>query len=388
MRPARERVETELGLSLDRSDLATLERSKSARGDEDVAELAEELLVHETWFFRDPAVFDELARVVVPLAAGAHGRPLRLLSAPCATGEEAYSIAIALLELGLPEASFEVVGVDVSRRALEAAEEGRYGKHSLRSERRGWEARFLIGDVDCWSVSAVVRERVRFLRANLVEPGALSFEAPFDVVFCRNMLVYLTEAAREAVERLLGRIVAPGGSLFLGPAESTPAGLFVRTGPRESFRFSRGAEVSTATRLVVPSALRVAQGAPSAAHAARTAPPATSVALARAAPPPSLASLSRARELADRGDLEGARSACVALLSEAGHDGEVYALLGTVESAAGRTDHAFRAFQRALYLDPDHPVALVSVARHWEQRGEDVRARALLARAARGRGRP
>ena len=221
MRPARERVETELGLSLDRSDLATLERSKSARGDEDVAELAEELLVHETWFFRDPAVFDELARVVVPLAAGAHGRPLRLLSAPCATGEEAYSIAIALLELGLPEASFEVVGVDVSRRALEAAEEGRYGKHSLRSERRGWEARFLIGDVDCWSVSAVVRERVRFLRANLVEPGALSSEAPFDVVFCRNMLVYLTEAAREGP--VTPRRDVPGR--LLQESERLPGGL-------------------------------------------------------------------------------------------------------------------------------------------------------------------
>ena len=373
MSRARARVESELGLSLDASEAAALERVLDTRHGEGIVELAGALLVHETWFFRDPGVFEELARIAVTLP-----RPMRLLSAPCASGEEAYSMAIALLDAGVPPSAFEIVGVDVSPRVLEIASAAQYRTRSLRSTHRAWEREHLVSSGDGWTVAPAVRERVRFRCANLVSPDALLDEGPFDVVFCRNMLVYLTSSAREVVGRTLGRLLRAGGALFLGPAEDLRESGFVRQGPAETFRFGRegarttsapdSASRSTETRLVVTPVARRAP-APPPTNAAKSSP------------------LEEARALADRGDLEGAHLACTALLAASGHDAEVYALLGTIERGRGKPEAAFRAFQRALYLDPSHPVALISMALHWQEHGEIERAKALFARAAREGGR-
>jgi chemotaxis protein methyltransferase WspC len=367
-----ERLVRELGLALDDADVAALGRgARAADASADIVELAGDLLVHETWFFRDPVVFTEIERI-----ARESGRRVRVLSAPCSTGEEAYSVAVSLIEAGLSPDEFEVLGVDVSAAALALARQGRYGRSSFRSQRREWESRFLVDDGEQKAVTQEVRRSVRFERANLVEPGALSHEGVFDVVLCRNLLIYLVPDARERVERLLGRLVAPGGTLFLGPAETAPASGFTRARGADTFRFIRSADPAPhrrrrasdqshrAARRPSPETKPVQAPSPVVAHDARR------------------ATLEDARALADRGDLVNALSTCGRIL-EGGHDAEVYALVGTIESARGDKDASFRAFQRALYLDPDHPVALIWTARHWEQRGAVDRAQALYARAAR-----
>jgi chemotaxis protein methyltransferase CheR len=181
--------------------------------------VVQELTVTETYFFRNVEQFRALTEAVLPrMTTSARGRPLRLLSAACASGEEPGSLAILLRESGI-EGS--VHAVDVNPAMLEKAAAGRYSPWSLREtspERRAlWfheAGRELLLD-------ARARSLVTFEERNLVDDDALFWRpAAFDVVLCRNVLMYFTpDAARAVVARLAASLV-PGGFLFLGHAET------------------------------------------------------------------------------------------------------------------------------------------------------------------------
>jgi len=191
--------------------------------------LAAELTVGETFFFRHPEQFDALRFDLLPgmvrgLGENAAGRPLRALSAGCASGEEAYTLAITLHRAGLEaqHVDWHVTAVDLNPAALARAAAARYGEWSLRAtppeQRDLWFRRV---DPGVWTPLPVIRERVRFAQRHLGLPDAL-FWAPgsFDIIFCRNVLMYFEPAAlRQAIRNLTGAL-APGGALFLGHAET------------------------------------------------------------------------------------------------------------------------------------------------------------------------
>ncbi len=360
----RARIERDLGIALDDVDLAALTRAK-ARG---VAweELVEEVLVHETWFFRDPAAFEALRAF-----ARERGGALRVLSAPCSTGEEAYSCAIALREAGLSLEACTILGVDVSDRALARAEAARYAATSFRSTYTGWESDALEpADAEgAREVSPELRDAVRFRKVNLITESALEDEAPFDVVLCRNLIVYLTMDARRRIGRVISRMVAPGGLLFLGHAEELPG--FERSGSASALAFRAASSVLRAPRDALVEAQRA------------YVPPTAIVPAAPLASP-----LEVARALADRGSLDEAIAHAERAVRDAVDlrgGAEAYALLGTIESARGRAEDALRAWQRAVYLDASHEVAAVSLATALRARGETGRADALVEALARAR---
>ncbi len=181
----------------------------------ELTRLVQSLTINETYFFREPAHFAALERLLPQLAA--RSRKVRLLSAGCATGEEAYSLAItAWRVLGGGWGAFEVLGVDVDEAALARAREGLYGPWSFREDALARAAEFLEAEGDRWRVVSELRRLVRFERINLVEAAP---EGPFQVVFCRNVLMYLTPENRRAVVERLGQQLAPGGVFFVGSAE-------------------------------------------------------------------------------------------------------------------------------------------------------------------------
>ncbi|WNZ64720.1 CheR family methyltransferase [Myxococcus sp. MxC21-1] len=173
----------------------------------------EHAVIGETYFFRHPEHLRTLARL-----AQAHPAPcFQVWSAGCASGEEPYSIAMALMAEGLPEGRFRVLATDVSGRALQRAREGVYGPWSLRRIEPEQEKRFLVANGDDYAVIPQVRHAVEFRRHNLaVDPP------PFmglGAIFCRNVLIYFpTELAREVLKRFISAL-APGGLLFVSPAE-------------------------------------------------------------------------------------------------------------------------------------------------------------------------
>jgi chemotaxis protein methyltransferase CheR len=198
------------------------------------ATVIDAVTVQETRLFRHPALLAVLEAAVLPVlraAAEREGqRPLRLVSAGCATGEEAYTLAMLALNPhgGGPRCAeaAEVLGLDLSRPALTAAEAAAYplgapdpardvpARHRALLEERGGVLRPV----------APVRAAVRFARANLLAPPAAA-TAEADLVMCRNVLIYLEREARAAVVAHLIGALRPGGSLVLGPTDAPPPGL-------------------------------------------------------------------------------------------------------------------------------------------------------------------
>lgn len=410
MSPIEELIEARLGLSRNAVGPDVIDRAigrrMAARGLTDRAlyaayagahsaeweALLEELVVLETWFFRIPEAFTELVRF-----AGERRRrpeaPLRIASLPCATGEEPYSIAMALLDAGFPSESFQVDAADISSRALCRAQAGVFGEAAFRGKHPEYQQRFFDPVGTGYQLHAGVRERVRFLRGNLLDPCLLAGVPPYDILFCRNLVIYLSARARERAVAAVDRLLAPRGILFVGHAEADifRAAGFVRTCAPRAFACRRPRRVARA-RAAEPAAAPAACGMPPlfppippAAAPAPTAPP------PETSPPPADPPfhgedrLGEAGRMADSGDLPGALARCREYLDAHPTDPQAHFLAGMIHQSMGDDLTAESHFERTVYLDPTHHDALWQLALGAERRGERPRADRLRARARRVR---
>jgi chemotaxis protein methyltransferase CheR len=230
-----------LGLQFDEGKSAflaeVLQRRRAGRGasdylrfleedasDGEIGALARELTIGETYFFRNHEQFCALGEAVLPelTRGGRRSSDLRILSAGCASGEEAYSIAIVAQETAPdPSSTAMVVAVDVNPAALEKAQRARYSSWALRETPPHASERWFHFENRDATLVETVRKAVRFRRGNLaLDDDDLWRPAAYDVIFCRNVIMYFApEAARAAVARIT-RSLAPGGFLFLGHAET------------------------------------------------------------------------------------------------------------------------------------------------------------------------
>jgi chemotaxis protein methyltransferase WspC len=351
--------------------------------------LIEEIVVSETWFFRDEEVFTLLATHATRTKRPFGTDVLRVLSLPCASGEEPYSVAITLLEAGFTPSRFSVKGVDINGRALEAARRGVYGKNSFRGAQAPGRMAYFEPHEGGFRVVDAARQSVEFVQANVLAPGFSFRDGEFDVVFCRNLLIYLDQGARSRVLDRLCRWLGEGGIVFGGHAEAFDAlsPRFHRLGTAGSFAYGKrdarpDRRERTSHRPLAAS--RAPGGRRRASVPALRAPsPPEPTKASRAAPSPP--TLDAARTLADKGDLAGAKRACTEHLAEAGATAEAYALLGVVQKALGDVDGAIDAFTKAVYLDHTHHEALTYLALLAEQRGDASASENYRRRADRAR---
>lgn len=338
--------------------------------------LAADLAVSETWFFRGGrTLFDRLAGFLVDRAGTrTGGARVRALSVPCSTGEEPYSLAIALHERMLPPDEYVLDAVDQSERVLARAVVGRYGAFAFREG--GSDSRiayFRQTDGDRWELMPHLRAAVRFVPGDLTSPLFLATERPYDLIICRNLFIYLTTEAKARAMMNFERLLALDGRLCVTPAEADrlPPGRFALDGPTEFGIYKRvgtGSGVYRALEATPPPAADT----PAPTKAPASQPPAP--------PPAAPGTLAAARALADAGRLDDARAACDALVRAAPTDADALALLGVVHLAAGRADAAFDALRKALYLNPDHLEAVSNMMALCARRGDTARAAALRRR--------
>ncbi|SMC16677.1 chemotaxis protein methyltransferase CheR [Desulfacinum hydrothermale DSM 13146] len=196
---------------------------------QEVDALLDALTVKVTSFFRDPWVFELLAHRILPGVIAEKGRReerlFRAWSAGCATGEEAYSIAMTVMEQGAGEVL--VLGTDLDAKALEVARRGYYGESSLSNVRLGFLRAYFQAEGDGYRVTERVRRRVTFavddLRGGKRRVPSEAVFAGFDLVSCRNVLIYYEKEAQEAIVSRLHQAIGPGGLLVLGEVERLPA---------------------------------------------------------------------------------------------------------------------------------------------------------------------
>ena len=185
----------------------------------ELAQLIEVLLVHETYFFRELAPLRQLVEGHLAAVVARRGRA-RVWSAACSTGEEPFTMAMLLDELGLLD-RVEILGSDLSAQAIAAATSGRHKKRALRDDPpAALAARYLEPSAAGVAVAPRIRDAVRFRVVNLLDPGAVRARGTFDAVVCRNVLIYFgDDQVARVVDQLAGSL-APDGLLAVGVAES------------------------------------------------------------------------------------------------------------------------------------------------------------------------
>jgi len=184
--------------------------------------LVELVVNHETSFFRHPPSFDVLRRHLLPELREKRGRSrLNLLSAGCSTGQEAYSMAMVAMDHD-PKADYAVWGCDISRPAIDAARAARFGRRAIAGVPDAWRQRFFTtGGTEAmpeYEVTEELRRHVRFSAVNLFAADG-NMALSYDVIFCHNVLIYMSAAAVSQIVTLLATRLVSGGYLLLGPGE-------------------------------------------------------------------------------------------------------------------------------------------------------------------------
>lgn len=205
-----------LGLADFRAYLSYLDENEN-----EIVSMVNAITTNFTVFFREAEHFSFLYEKVLPTMALEDRRRLRFWSAGCATGEEAYSLAMVIRE-GLADIDSRdvlILATDVSTRALSTAREGVYTKEAIDKCPVDYRRKYLLpAEAGTFRVAPEVARLIRFRRLNLFDPWPM--RGPFDVVFCRNVMIYFEKDAKEALVDRFFRILRSGGYLFVGHSES------------------------------------------------------------------------------------------------------------------------------------------------------------------------
>lgn len=388
--------------------------------------LIEAIVVPETWFFRHRDAFTALAQMAQEERASRRGTPretqaLRLLSLPCSTGEEPYSIAMTMFDAGFAASDFTVDALDISERALAVAREGLYGRNSFRGPPGTmlFRDRYFTPEEDNFRIIGALRTQVRWHAGNLFDASLLDRLGTFDFVFFRNVLIYFDRDGQRRAIAALERLMRMGATLFAGPAEggtltsnglaptghvqafsfrvagpvrdvtATPTGTARPTGTLEAFRAAPPVSAVGAVAQQRMSTLAPVHGKPTRTFSPLVSPsaeatkPAVAEFVEATAKADIAAQLAQAGSAADAGDFTRAVSLCRTVLAADRANAQAEYLLGLVEDAQGDTQGALVHYRRALYLDPGHYEALVHCAALLDTRGDATGARRLLDRAER-----
>lgn len=334
-----------------------------------VEKLARHLTVGETYFFRDPAIFAALRQNVLPeLIARRAGemRSLRLWSAGCSSGEEAYSLAICLAEMipSIEDWNISILATDIDPAALARVRQATYRTWSFRGDAVHIRDRHFRESESGWTIAPRIRRLVTCEYLNLAEdayPSLTTNTNAMDVIFCRNVLMYFTpRRARAVIERLRQSLV-DGGWLVVGGAEHSqewfhqfetvqcPGAILYR-------KSSAGVAGAFDVNIEIPET--VSDGSLVEQTESAVAGPAgeetRSVALEPAAP---LSLAEQARDAANRGELQRALEFTTQALCQDRANAALYYLRATVLQEMNKLTEAQSDLRRALYLDPDFAVA-------------------------------
>jgi chemotaxis protein methyltransferase WspC len=304
---------------------------------------------------------------------------LRVLSVPCATGEEPYSIAIALLEAGLTSAQFHIDAVDISRQCLLKAQRAIYDNYSFRGNHLSFQQRYFQSINSGYHLHENIKNNVNFINGNLATYDFLINKQAYDVVFCRNLLIYFDSATKEEAICVLERLLVDGGLLFVAHAEAallmknqfvsvrqSSAVAYQKLSNQQDFMGKNSIIYSNhktnSYNFPISNKMQVSPQKPIAANNLNT------------------HLLDLAKTAADQGRLDEAAQLCNDYLNQNQVNAEAYVLLAQVQQAMGENEQAVQSFRKAIYLQPNHQAALTHLALLKEQQGDAVSASLLWQR--------
>jgi chemotaxis protein methyltransferase WspC len=350
-------------------------------------ELVEKIVVPETYFFRDSKSFTFLIDFIrTEWLSKPQKSKFRLLSIPCSTGEEAYSLAIALMEAGLTTDRFQIDAIDISEQALAKARQGIYGKNSFRGTDFIDKSKYFYQTTAGSEIAASVRSTVNFSKSNILDKSAFD-RSNYDIIFCRNLLIYLNPAACKSVFDLIHQLLNPQGLLFVASAETAkvPKDRFTAIRQASTFAYQKNAAdrlnqniapLERKLKFIIPASSQNMQPIDPVdrrANRATTNIKSTQVTTIDL-------NLAIARKLADEGELDAAIDYCQQYLKTDRANIEAYILLGMLYQGKNHNDLAERHFEKALYLNPSCQEALINLALLKEHKGDVIGAKIIKQR--------
>ena len=323
-----------------------------------------QLTVNETYFFREPETLHWLVETHLPRRLAEQGGPLRLLSAGCSSGEEPYSVAMALQERYGDRAQtlFTITGGDVDQQVLKKAQAGRYAGMAFRALHPSLKARFFTPVGRSFQLDTTLRQWVTFQPLNLLSTSACHMDGPFDVILFRNVSIYFDEATRRTIQHQLKQLLAPNGILLCGVTETLGNDLGVFSLKEEQGVFYFQAELPMSARSVnelVPVAPQ-ATNAPVASEPAPHAEPLPAEPSHQEEPPPFSAppsanhdTLQHAHDALNQNRFDDANALLMPLLADDPWSVDALLLAGLVARWQQQPQRAYDYFKRALYVSPE-----------------------------------
>jgi chemotaxis protein methyltransferase WspC len=394
-----------LGLHVDSVGVSSIERAISHRmshvgmssedsyysllesDEKEFEELVEEVVVPETWFFRNKSPFEALRECVLNMGVSSDsssGRePLRILSMPCATGEEPYSIAMTLRDAGLSGCDFSIDGIDVSKRALTKARRAIYGKHSFREDNLNIQNKFFKKTRSGFQIIPEIQERVSFEKANIITDNICPSNDYYDIIFCRNLLIYFSRETQNLVLEKVRLMLKPGGYLFVGHAETAQVNkkYFMKIDIPKSFAYQKISNKISASKKsehigsvdklkniynqLVEVAKKDVQIANKIKQSKTISSKRSSSMVGNGC------SWGRVEGLIDGGHFDEATSLCESMLAGDPENADGYYYLGLISSLCGSKGGAESLLKKAIYLSPNHQKALGLSVLLAEGRGDD-----------------
>jgi chemotaxis protein methyltransferase WspC len=314
-------------------------------------------------------------------------------------------MAIALLEAGLPISRFSIDAMDISKYAINKAKRAVYSKNSFRGEQLIDLNRYFQSTAEGYELISTVRSTVNFQQGNLLN-AFLNTQAKYNIIFCRNLMIYLAPDICSQVMNILANLLLPEGLLFVGASETAKINSDLFTSIRKSFTFAYQKIDTVQLQLPQQQLIKFTESERSSVsfhkEPKQQSPPREKLSASpshvccnstyspniqphqltnlKTLTTPTKISLDTARELADTGHVEAAIGHCQDYLKHDVMSAEAYTLLGTLYQTKSEYTQAEKYFRKALYLDPDYYEALMHFALLKEHLGDIARAQIIRQR--------
>jgi chemotaxis protein methyltransferase WspC len=379
---------------------------------EELNELIEEVVVPETWFFRNLTPFEVLRENALKMHASlsraqstggenkaeSGGNSLRILSIPCSTGEEPYSLAMVLSEAGLKQNDFVIDAFDVSKRALRKARRAIYGKHSFREKGLNLQEKYFEKVHSGFRLSSTVQDCVSFKQGNILVDPISPSAAYYDIVFCRNLLIYFDRETQRRILEKLSAMLKNGGLLFVGHAETGQIDktLFTKIRTSKAFAFRKKSFEEPVMPLINTEDQPVDKL--KGIYDQLVEVTNRDIALSKKINKPKSYSAKKKKKttiednvfkkvnsLINTGHLLDASKVCEEYLKKDPENSEAYYYLGFICNLQGGAGGAESLLRKAIYLSPNNHKALALSAILAEQRGDKEEANAFRRREKKAR---
>jgi len=352
----------------------------------EMKELIETIIIPETWFFREHQPYSYVLKYIFEQDPD---YITKILSMPCSTGEEPYSISMMLMNNHVHPKRYKIDAVDIARLNIGKAKAGKYRRNSFRSDDKSFIKDYFTEKDELFHIADKVKKQVNFHCENVLAQEFSLSNNQYDVIFCRNLLIYFDNDTQKKMFSIIQKMLLPNGLLVLGQAETVQHsnGEFVFALGSSSHAYVKKDNLSKSRQHKQNSQKQFFKKRHSKSRPLNKNPRSFSANKTQATQNVGRKTpnenLEVAFELANKGKLKKSLEICNSHIKDNPESSRAYYLLGLIQDTQGESNKAYECFRKAVYLDPENLEAIIHLSLLAKKNGNDDEAEKLKLRAQR-----